>query len=41
MTTRSADARWMETDHKKDAVRHFACEFDHAGPGGQQINWCR
>jgi hypothetical protein len=41
MTTRGADARWMETDHKKDTVRHLASEFNHAGPGSQQINWRR
>src|SRR6516165_6262828 len=38
MTTRGADGRWVETNHEKGAVRHLAGEFNHARPGGQQIN---
>ena len=34
MTTRCANARWIETDHEKGAVGHLAREFDHAWPGG-------
>ena len=38
MTTRCANARWMKADHEKGAVGHFASEFNHAGPSGQQID---
>jgi hypothetical protein len=38
MTTRCANARWIETDHEKGTVGHLAREFNHAGPCGQQID---
>src|SRR5262245_55185522 len=41
MTTRCSHGRRVETDHEKGAVGDLAGEFDHAGPGRQQVDRSR